>query len=113
MNISKIRTTIADGCAGATRPLLWVTVFCLVMAWVISPFVGAWPFGREGSNHGPWRHFDLGRQLLLMAFVLPLVATVLAGIGFAVGGRSRKLDYGIFGIPISFVIVMTNLWLID
>lgn len=51
--------------------------------------------------------------MLLMSFLLPLVAAVVAGIGFAVGGRSRRLDYGIFGVPISLLIFMTHFWLID
>ena len=113
MNESKISLRIASFCSSLTRPLLLVTVMCVIIAWIGSVPAGWWPFGVPESNHGPWRHYTLGRILLNISFILPLIAFGVASVGFLAGGRSSRLAQGFLGLPLLIATVMTHFWLID
>jgi hypothetical protein len=113
MSESMFATRLASFCSALTRPLLIVTVLCVFTAWGGSVPAGWWPFGGPESNHGPWRHYTLGRLLLIISFILPLMAFGVASVGFYAGGRSVRLAQGFLGVPLSIAIVTTHFWLID
>lgn len=96
------------------RPLMISTFIALGTAWSISIIDGVWPSADpEESNHGPWRHFYLGRELLEMAIVLPVISACMGFLAHLFDRKSRHFVLTLWGIPISLLILVSHFWLID
>lgn len=106
--VSKVLTTAAIA-------LLLGCVFCICTAWLLAARDGWIPeqWGTYEGNHGPWRHYYPGRDLVETALMLPLAAAVMAGIGYGLRHSRRAGAATLIGVIGFFILVFTHFWLID
>ena len=115
IRLSRLRGMTAKWLFIFSIGLLGYCLFLIFLAFYHAAYDHMIPqiWGKYNGNHGPWRHYCSGRQLILDAFFLPLLAgsTVFCSILIQPKRRSKMLL--MICLVTFFLIVYFLGWLID
>ena len=115
MNVMTPRHRIGRALAVLSMGLLCGAPLALTAAWISAVLYGWVPetWGTFEGNHGPWRHYSLGRDMIGYALMFPIGSllvsltsilfkpTTLAGVIFVISGVGF------------FALLASHYWLID
>ncbi len=115
MGTFKARSFLAKGFVLISFLLLFLSFISFGLAWYhgIQDGMIPSPWGTYEGNHGPWRHYYPGRELLYFTIVLQCKSFLCALISLFL----RRLRIGVWLVSISFLVFLivfwTHYWLID
>ena len=109
------RERVARVTAVLSLALLGSAAVAVMCAWGAAAYDGRIPlkWGTFEGNHGPWRQYSTGRQLIEYSITLSLAAMVAAIISLPL--KRSVLAAVVVGLSLLsfFLILTTHFWLID
>ncbi len=113
--LNTIRSAASKWLSVAAIALLGYCAIVLAFAWFQASADGAIPerWAEYHGNHGPWRHYLVGRELVENALFAPLGAFCAAVIGFVARPSKKLAALAGFCLLTLYAVAATHVWLVD